>query len=290
MAEEMRGRGFAWKIVPASVAGPAHARLMQVNQDHWAARDLGGGRALLAVADGAGSAEHAAHGALLAVNAAERAAQRCFGSVRAGPSCDWGKQLNSFVRSCLHYFDESVAAAETAILSGQTGSLRRQFATTLLAVIADPPSYGYISVGDGFLIVQRATGRPHLVVSPPEDREHSGGTVFLTSEGRERFLSTDTIYDPLVRGLALCTDGLIEGVLTRSTSPRGSYYLTVPPEFGMYFDLFARQETDPSALARKLQGEDFSRTSGDDKTMLMALLMPTGDARGNDTLMTGGVR
>ena len=70
----------AWRIVPASVAGPNHARLALTNQDCWKAQELGANRWLFAVADGAGSRAQAAHGALLAIQAAMSAAERCFGS------------------------------------------------------------------------------------------------------------------------------------------------------------------------------------------------------------------
>jgi len=270
-------RNLTWRVIPASVTGPSHARQALTNQDHWQARELGPDRWLFAVADGAGSRSQAAHGSLLAIQAAVSAAQRCFGSAPPGPPADWEDRLACFARACQQYFDRAVAGAAAELAARTPGSppaaeLRREYATTLLAVIADPPCFGYFSVGDGFLILYRQPGGPQLIVAPSSEREHAGGTVFLTSERRAEFVAVSTVCDPGVRGVALCTDGLIEGVLTQRAAPDGRRFPVAPPEFASYFDYFATPGVNPDELARKLQGEEFARTSGDDKTMLMALI------------------
>jgi Protein phosphatase 2C len=272
-----RPRNLTWRIVTASVTGPSHVRQALTNQDHWCVEDLGSGRMLLAVADGAGSRTQAAHGSLLAIQATKSAADRWFRSAPPGALEDWEHRLSGFAQSCQEFFDRDVERAAEGLAArtpdaSPVGGLRREFATTLLAVVADPPLFGCFGVGDGFLILDRQPGGPHLVVGPPNDREHGGGTVFLTSARRAEFLTRLTICDPYVRGFVLCTDGLIDGVLAQRTAPDGRRFLAAPPEFGSYFEYFANPGVQPDELSRKLQGEDFARTSGDDKTMLMALI------------------
>jgi Protein phosphatase 2C len=286
-------RNPAWRIVPASVAGPSHARLALVNQDHWGAQELGASRWLLAVADGAGSRERAQHGSLLAIEAAESAAKICFGSAPVGSFGEWENKLAAFAESCQQFFDRAVDGAARQLFTRTPSApsadeLRREYATTLLAVIADPPYFGIFGIGDGFLIVHRSPGGPHLVVAPP-DREHRGGTAFLTSERRAEFLVRSIICDPSIQGLALCTDGLIEGVLAQRAAPDGRRFLVAPREFATYFEYFANPDVNPDDLARKLQGKDFAQTSNDDKTMLMAMFpacetaaVPGGKARLSD--------
>lgn len=62
--------GRKWKVVTASVTGRAHAARGQGNEDATRSLRLADGTVVLALADGAGSANRAAEGATLAVEAA----------------------------------------------------------------------------------------------------------------------------------------------------------------------------------------------------------------------------
>lgn len=258
-----------WRVVDVSVTGPNHVSHHLPNQDAMRHMAIGGRCYALAVADGAGSASLAEHGSQLAVSAAGAAALRVFGTAVPTSLAEWRGAATTYATECLRLFDSALAvkARETDPPAG-----RADFATTLLTVVASPPWFAYVSVGDGFLVVDRRPGGPHLVVPPPMGREHLGETVFLTSAHREAAVLCEVLYDPCVRGLALCTDGLIEGVLTYSRAADGAMWPVAPPEFGRYFEYFRDPAKHPADLAHILESRDFAATSGDDKTMLLAVL------------------
>jgi serine/threonine protein phosphatase PrpC len=267
--------GSAWRVVSASVAGPNHASTGLENQDAMRCCPVGDGLHLMAVADGAGSQPRAAHGSRLSVDAALDAANLVFAR-RPGTPAEWRVATRRYAQECLGFFDEMVdrmivPASNHSPAGRSRVEARAEFATTLLAVVADSPYFAYVCVGDGFLVLDRDPGGPHLVVPPPSDRQTSSETVFLTSPGREHDVRSGLIVDGAVCGLALCTDGLIDGMLDLARSPDGTDRAFAPADFAAYFRAFGDPSVDASELGRKLQSKEFAASSGDDKTMVMAV-------------------
>jgi hypothetical protein len=265
-----------WRVISASVAGPNHTSLGIENQDNLRQGPVGDGLHLLAVADGAGSQPRSAHGSRLSVEAAWEAADRLF--VKAPRTLEqWHQTTRRYATACLAQFDELVERAITPLrnrptATGVTTVSRAEFATTLLAIVADPPYFAYVCVGDGFLVVERSPGGSRLVIPPPSGRQAANETVFMTSAGRDRDLRCGLIVDTGACGLALCTDGLIDGMLDVGRGPDGVGLLCAPEDFDAYFAAFRTPGVDGSELSRKLQSKEFAASSGDDKTMLMAVL------------------
>ncbi|WBB77772.1 protein phosphatase 2C domain-containing protein [Micromonospora sp. WMMD882] len=252
-----------WRIVPASVTGPDHVELGVENQDAVGYRRLGRGF-LLAVADGAGSSRHAATAARLAVDAARDAAD-LFGSDLAEPAA-FARVGRRFADACLGLFDRRVAA----LVAAGAGDGVADWATTLLTVVAQPPLYYYVGVGDAFLVFGRRGGGAHLVLPPDPDAD-AGATVFLTSAARDDVVRQGLVVDPAVTGVALCTDGLAEAALTTRREPDGRRRHRAPADFAGYFAVFADPGSDAAELGRRLSGPELAVTSGDDKTMLLAV-------------------
>jgi hypothetical protein len=273
----MAGSRFdaAWRVISASVAGPNHTSLGIENQDNLRQGVVGDGVHLLAVADGAGSQPRSAHGSRLSVDAAWEAADQVFATAPRSLA-DWHAAADRYAAACLQQFDELVERAITPLRARPTATgvsrvARAEFATTLLAVVADPPFYAYVCVGDGFLVMQRAPGGSHLVIPPPSARATANETVFMTSAGRRHDLRSGLIVDTGAYGIALCTDGLIDGLLDVGGGPDGLAQPCAPPDFDAYFAAFRAPGVDGSELSRKLQSKEFAASSGDDKTMLMAV-------------------
>lgn len=266
--------GDTWRITVASVIGPGHVRSGRPNQDRWLVRPIGTHACLYAVADGAGSRSRSGEGAEFAVLAAGKAADSAFGAHPHPDGIDaWRRAMRTFRMLCVQRFDRSVdeAAARTHATGGPSvRESRREFATTLLAVVAAPPYFGYLSVGDCFLVVDRHLGEPRLVVSAPE-REHAGATTFLTSDHRDEHLSTGVLLDDRISALALCSDGVAEGLLSARKEGDGKLHYLAPPAFRAYFDTFADDRVDSGELAAKLASAEFAATSGDDKTVVLAV-------------------
>lgn len=256
----------------ASATGGNHLAQGLPNQDRGLGRELASGALVFSVADGAGSRPRSACGAQFAVEACVRAADEVFGAGLLGNEYHvWLDAARVFARRCLHGYDEEVYHhARVVPVSDRPGVLPDwAYGCTLLSVVAAPPWFAVVSIGDGFLVVNRDSEGPRLLLPPPMDREHSGITHFLSSSDREKHLVVLALRDPQVSGVALCTDGLAEGVL-RFAPGAGGPLPYVPPEFGEYFRFVASTEGSQDGLTSKLAGPDFAVTSGDDKTMVIA--------------------
>jgi hypothetical protein len=265
-----------WRIVPASVAGPHHSKRAIPCQDSFDTAPLVGGGQVFAVADGAGGPRytHSAHGARLAVEAAIEAAEWVFDGRTEQPQW-WATTASpQYAQACLRAFDAKLRAV-TEARSRTVGDAQRvseQYATTLLAAVAFPPFLCFVSVGDGFLVVDREPGGPQLLVPPPMVGDSMNETTFLTSSDRDADLRAGVLVDRALCGIALCTDGMYEGMLTVAKGRDGRPVPLAPPEFRNYFRFFADDRADAGELSRKLGSREFARTSGDDKTMVLAVL------------------
>lgn len=276
-AASLSQAGAEWLVTVASVTGPRHVRSGLPNQDRWVAHQIDGRAQVLAVADGAGSRKRSDRGAGFAVGAARDAATEVFGGAALAGIEQWRGAVGAFARACVTKFDRRVAEATQEIRRSSPGLASREvsdsFATTLLAVVVAPPYLGFFSVGDCFLVVDRAPGGPFLLVNAPE-RDHAGATVFLTSRIRDQYMEFGVVADPAVRALALCSDGLAEAMLDSRQAVDGRSHYLAPPEFGRYFDRFSDPGVGPRELADRLASADFAATSGDDKTIVMAVRRP----------------
>jgi hypothetical protein len=273
------GANPRWRLISATAEGPSHTSLNQPNQDRQLIQQIGhNGTWVFAVADGAGSRARSGDGATIAVEAAAAAAEQVFGHGVPTTAGDWLPAVRKFAEICLKTFDARVDAFVRAQARGtqarRTGESpdgsRPSYATTLLAVVSAPPFFGYLNVGDCFLVVDRDPGGPHLVLTAPE-REHAGETVFMTSRRRDEHLTHGVVMDARIRGLALCTDGLCEGMLTVRQAANGRLHSLAPPEFSVYFDHFGAPGADAGELTRKIESREFAETSGDDKTIVLAV-------------------
>jgi serine/threonine protein phosphatase PrpC len=274
-AQEVRS-GTSWRIVTASVIGPGHVRANLPNQDRLIVHPVDARSCLYAVADGAGSRSRSDQGAEFAVTAASEAADSVFKSRRLPPGLnEWCTAMEEFRAFCNRRFDRYVNEAAQEIRASEASptsveKLRGEFATTVLTVVAAPPCFGYFSIGDCFLVVDRQPGEPALVVASPE-REHAGATTFMTSRDRDHHTSTGVIVDDRIRAIALCSDGVAEGMLSSRQGPDGKLQYVAPPEFRTYFDHFGNSRIDRNGLSAKLASADFAATSSDDKTIVMAV-------------------
>jgi Protein phosphatase 2C len=245
----------SWRVVAGSVAGPQHANVELSNQDSARQRMLPGRLHALAVADGAGSAARATLGSNFAVEAAIEAAVRCFPEPPVGLA-GWRSATLAFADECLSGFDEEVAHA---------GGARADYSTTLLAVILAPPFLAYVCVGGGFLVAQRDPGGSSLVVAPRAE------AVYLTSPHRDEELRHGVLADTALSGVALGTGGVVDGMLEAAYAPDGSAHHVAPAGFNEYFEMFRDDAVDARVLSRRLRSREFAASSGDDKTLLMAV-------------------
>ena len=249
-----------WRVVPVSVTGSEHLRRGVENQDAFAHRSSGD-RLVLAVADGAGSAARSATGARLAVDAA------CDAATAIAPP-DPGRagravQARRWAERALGLFDRRLTR-----LIDESGGERRDYATTLLAVVARPPALVFLAVGDSFLVVEHRNAGAHLIVAPDNGTSRAS-TVFLTSADRASAVRCGVLEDAEITGLALCSDGMLDAVLATGPDADGRSTLLAPADFTNYLRMFADRSARPADLAERLRSPDFTASSADDKTMVL---------------------
>jgi hypothetical protein len=136
-------------------------------------------------------------------------------------------------------------------------------------LVVAPPYFGYVGIGDSFVVVRHA-GTVHLAVSPPPDREIESATTFLTSTGAREQATVEVLYDPLLDGFALCTDGVAPALISQQWAG-DSWYRVASPGWSSIFEYADEPGSDPDDLSRKLAEPDFAAASGDDKTAILAV-------------------
>lgn len=271
-----------WRVSGASVAGPAHLRDGRPCQDaHCHARDDGTGALLLAVADGAGSREWSAEGAVLAVGTAVDAFRAALHAGAPQGADEWSAFLHA---STDRIYERFIGAATQVATIAHRGLVRRPaprgqaadadlLATTLTAVVLLPPWLGMVSVGDGFVVAQTGVNGLHLLTAQEGDREEPNETFFLTSWGSRGLARVEFLWDAELTGVALSTDGLAAAVLDYGDPARPG--VPVRPHGSYFTPLFEHVRSQGpnagAAVARDLLSADMAERGADDKTILVAV-------------------
>ncbi|WP_328322878.1 protein phosphatase 2C domain-containing protein [Kribbella sp. NBC_00382] len=260
-----------WRIVGASVPGSRHAAVAQVNQDSWLYRQVTDETFVLAVADGAGSRPRSAVGSRLAVEAAFASACAVLPLRAPEQRQDYVELAGRWASGCRTAFTRATEATAGALSAGhRDGATSDDFATTLLAVLAMPPWYCYLTVGDCFAVVYRRPDGPRLVV-PPLMTGSRGVTRFLTTPESATKMSFGVIDEPSLSGLALCSDGLIEATLDVARSADGGLCYLAPADFSGFFEAGIDIDWTGTDLAAGLASPEYAAASGDDMTMVLAV-------------------
>ena len=245
-----------WLVFGASVRGPDHERDGRPSQDRWASAAAGDGM-ILCLCDGAGSASHAEIGAEVVVSAVLDA-------------------LRGVSAEALHALPEAVAAAceagrEALLREAAARSLApSDLACTLVAAAAWEDLAVTAHIGDGAVIARRRGSGELFLASAPDRGEHADETWFITAASWRSRLRV-SLHEG-VDALCAFTDGCQEASLVRGRT------LGVHAPFCAPIFEFAAEVLDPAAacdeVSRLLDGEAMRRSSGDDKTLAVALRTP----------------
>ena len=256
-----------WRVIGASVTGASHLKHDLPCQDYQASRLLpcGEGQALLiALADGAGSAENADLGAQLAV---EAALQSLESSLRTSEpsSLNFERSMRLAFESAQQVLFDQAEGDEFPV---------RSLATTLTCVAAVD---GFITVGqlgDGSVIVR--TDEDELVaVTKPQRGEYANETFFLVQEDALENLQVQVLHYP-VQGLAVLSDGLMRLALQMPAN------IPHRPFFKPLFAFAVSAEDMDAAtvqLASFLSSKRVSERTDDDKSLVLAICsaVPSGE-------------
>ena len=262
MSDEEQGESVKpdWVIIGASVAGSSHIRKDVPCQDAHTYAILGGGVAVVAVADGMGTAGQAGIGASLAVGAALNAAVRQLTGSGACPQneASWVLLLRSCFASARSYLEEEAQMLNVSL---------RELGTTLLLAVAAPGWLAVAHIGDGAIVVQDDRG-DIVTVAAPQSGEYANETYPLTLP-QAMEVAEFNAWPVETIALALFTDGLQRLALhLPDFDPH-------PPFFEPLFrQLPGLSETDQveragQALADFLASERVASLSDDDLTLVL---------------------
>lgn len=263
-AESSQHELCSWRVAGAAVTGVSHQRLGMPCQDFQSYRILpaGSGAALLvALADGAGSAEHAQRGAEHAVRTILDFLEH-FLIVEHNAPLD----LDSIIRQAFEAARQALVA-----LAEQDDLAVRSLATTLTCVLVIDGFLGVGQVGDGSLVVKTGQGEL-LALTQPQRGEYANETYFLSQEDALEHLQVQVLHQP-IEALAVLSDGLLRLALQMSSNQPHA------PFFYPLFDFVAASadsEIAAEQLAAFLTSERVSARTDDDKSIVLAVCLGAG--------------
>src|SRR5215218_8176112 len=235
-----------WTITSASVAGAYHLEQHLQGDDAHAWAETEGDGIVFAVADGVGSARHAAEGALMAVEIAinDLLFSKALRQATSGP------EALAFFPDIFHR-----VASEISTFAGSTAEMSPEsLASTLCIGVFTPNWTAAAQIGDGAVIVRCAESGELMLLLPPQRLEYAGlvhSASIMRSDERLRSILSSAHCGP-VTGLAATTDGLIDlSLSTDHSEPHGPFFA---PLFSTVDANCDRQQLDGS-LAEFLASE-----------------------------------
>lgn len=248
----------AWRVIGASVQGSSHRVLGIPCQDAHSYRCLADRTLVLAVTDGAGSAQKAQEGAQFAAAwTTDALCQRLEGQHPSSPE-EW----ETLVR-------ESAQSARTKLVqkAEEEGIDLHDFATTLTCAVISPFWTVTAQVGDGVGIIELGNGEL-LTAAVPQRGLYANETNFLTMDDALDRLAV-SCYRGQARSMALSSDGLLRLIV------KLPQYAPEARFFWPLFD-FLRSTPDEEVIRTVMEAflvsERVCRRTDDDKTILLAVM------------------
>jgi hypothetical protein len=243
-----------WRFAAARVPGTSHVSGGLPCQDDFTST-TDGDLFVAAIADGAGSVPMAERGASTVVRSVAA-------SVEAALQLDQADPVTILKEAAL------AARRELAAIADQEGLPVRDFASTLLAVVAGPKGGAALQIGDGIIVVGD-DGSHWSWVFWPQHGEYANTTHFLTDEDAPELLQIQPL-PPHVSDIALMSDGL-----ERLTLHHGSRSIHRPFFAGIFEPLLAAKGKGEitnlsAALEEFLRSESVAARTDDDLSLVIA--------------------
>jgi hypothetical protein len=247
-----------WRITGAAVPGISHLKQGLPCQDAAAYQVIevdGMSVLLIALADGAGSAEFSDQGAQLAVKAA-------LDSLEANLQ----EQGAEVVLEDLLLAAFEQARQALGQLSEQEQLPLRSLATTLTCVVALPGRLAVAQLGDGVVVIEDEQGELRALTQPQRG-EYANETYFLIQEDALEQVQIEN-WEWAVRGLAVMSDGLMRLALKLPLhEPHQPFF---KPLFAFAAGVDDAQEA-ALQLGAFLESERVCERTDDDKALVLAV-------------------
>jgi hypothetical protein len=247
---------IGWRVIGASVQGSSHYKQDLPCQDAHRYRILPNGIILLAVADGAGSADRGSEGAHCAVTVMIDSLEAKLVESVPQNETEWQELL---VEAFHQAHEALVHRAEAEDIPLHT------FATTLTCVVISGEWLVVGQIGDGVVAVMAKDGTL-FTITQPQRGEYVNETFFLTMIEALQQVEVQISYQP-IQGLVAMTDGLIRLALDLTSNKP---YL---PFFQPLLAFAAQVEDEAEAheqLRAFLDSDRVCARTDDDKTLVLA--------------------
>ncbi|MBB3978617.1 hypothetical protein GGQ64_003852 [Rhizobium azooxidifex] len=253
----------AWRWAGARSKGTSHERTGSPCQDYGCANEVDspvGPVFIGVVSDGAGSAAHADVGSKIASTTLVRMARAFLrhlprSSVQEETAWEW---LDA-VRDRINFEAERV------------GIRPRDFAATIVAILADDSGATIIHVGDGAVAINAVGSDEWTVPSWPYQGEYASTTSFVTDDPQPRL--DFVVVDAPVAALAIFSDGIERMVLDfANRTPHAPFFnrmlkpITALTNPGRDIEL-------SKALQSYLSSPAVCERTDDDKTLILGARM-----------------
>lgn len=250
----------AWRWAGACAIGTSHVKANLECQDRAACLTFetsSGSTTVAVVSDGAGSAQKAAHGASIACTEFHR---------RAGAYLRGGRTLAAINSDLVVDWIDSVRDKIFAV--AELAELRpRDYAATLVALIADAEQAVVVHIGDGAAVVRSRQTREWSVPSWPFHGEYASTTRFVTDDPQAGFevVSVHTEIDRF----ALFSDGIENLVLDHRerTAPAPFFERLVQPVAA--WEGHGRSRKLSRHLRDFLSSDKVCEATDDDKSLIL---------------------
>ncbi|MEZ4862239.1 MAG: PP2C family serine/threonine-protein phosphatase [Caldilineaceae bacterium] len=244
-----------WRYLGVSVTGTSHQRRGQGCQDRFVIQPSTTGELIIGVADGAGSAQHAAKGAQLVVTSAVTAVSTQLAKYQPASPKAWRDLIYHAFSTAQQTVFTHVSATETTL---------RDYSATLVLLVLTAEGAACGLIGDCAAVVEDEEGQ--LVnLCPLQRGELANQTNFVARPKGLQNLDI-RLYTTAVRHAALFSDGLASLALNVAENRPFAPFFT--PLFA-----FADETTDQAQatadLAAFLDTERVNARTHDDKTLVL---------------------
>jgi serine/threonine protein phosphatase PrpC len=245
-----------WRVVGAAVTGTSHERLGLPCQDALAYQ-ANESCLLVALSDGAGTAERSEFGAQTAVQAALDALAAASAGGLPGEQAGWIELLCEAINAARSAL-ESLAEIENQPL--------RAYAATLSLAVATQEWLAVAQIGDGAVVAGESPEQLFLV-NPAQRGEYANETYFLTQEDALEQVQV-SVFEQAVGYLAVMSDGLTRlAIQLPAQEPHLPFF---QPLFA--FAAHASQEEQAARhLVDFLNSERVCERTDDDKSLVLAV-------------------
>jgi hypothetical protein len=250
-----------WCYAAASVAGSSHTRTQTKLQDakycFVFTNDTGDQWFFAVIADGAGSAEFGRQGASIICRAVGSQARKAFRDACCLPD-------EAAVWSWLDIARDRIHQA-----ANKHQRTARDFAATLVMVMASPHEVVTAHVGDGAIVARIRESLAWTVLSQPHHGEYASTTYFVTDDPQPalRFYRHPNRFDVL----AAFSDGIENLVIDSATGePFAAFFNPMAKPLNASTTI-GKDAALCQSLAAFLEGERLNELTDDDRTLIVAV-------------------